>query len=86
MPKFQPRPHLQSNIRRKLAMENDDTVDILRARAVAGALRVARPPDYLVNHEGREAWYECVRQLAVVVCDPDHMSLFRFYDLCGVPK
>lgn len=67
-------------------MNNDGKVDVLRARAVAGALRVARPVDYLTNHAGREAWYECVRQLAAVVCDPDSMPIIRFHDLCGVPN
>lgn len=60
-------------------------VDVLRARAVAAALRAARPADYLTNPVARVAWYECCRQLCSVVCTAEGVSYVQFYDLCGVP-
>jgi hypothetical protein len=60
-------------------------VSVLRARAIAAALKDARPKDYLTNNEARNAWYDCCRYVAAVVCSADGVSILSFYDLCGVP-
>jgi hypothetical protein len=64
---------------------NMNHVDILRAHAVAAALKRARPVDVRTNHVAREAWHECVKHLAGVVCTADGCSISNFEYLCGVP-
>lgn len=65
--------------------QEEKDVSVLRARAIAAALKAAMPKDYLTNDDARIAWYECCRQVAHVVCTADGVSLLTFYDLCGVP-
>lgn len=65
--------------------KQENEIDILRAHAVAGALRKARPTNYLVNDDARTAWYNAVTHCAAVVCTKGGVSLTTFYDLCGVP-
>lgn len=60
-------------------------IDVLRAHAIAAALRRARPADYLTNRIAREAWYDCVRHCETVVCSARGVSIVAFHNLCGLP-
>lgn len=64
-------------------LENE--IDVLRAHAIAAALRKAKPDDYLVNETARLTWYKAVTEVAGVVCSAPGVSYSKFFDLCGVP-
>lgn len=60
-------------------------VSVLRAHAIAGALRLAKPlpqnsQDFFV---ALDAWTACVRYCAAVVCSAEGVSLVKFSKLCG---
>lgn len=65
-------------------------VSILRAHAIAAALRRARPADTFGTDADiqlpMEAWADCCRHIAPVVCTAEGVSMQTFYQLCGVPK
>lgn len=68
-----------------MAKVNEKEIDVLRAHAIAAALRKAKPEDYLINDPARITWYNAVTQVSSVVCTSDGVSLSAFFDLCGVP-
>jgi len=58
-------------------------LDLLRAHALAGALKNARPE--LPDHQREYSqWVGCVRHVASVVCTAQGLSLDSFYTLAGV--
>lgn len=55
-------------------------VSVLRAHAIAGAMRQCRPPE---KGPARAAWWDCVRHLASIVCSKEGMSIAAFFFACG---
>lgn len=68
-------------MKKETVTANARDVDVLRGRALAAALLAAKPKDK-ANAEAINAWYDCCRHIAAVVCS-ENFSLSSFYDLCG---
>lgn len=77
-------------MKKETVTANARDVDVLRGRALAAALRgralaaalLAAKPKDKANAEAINAWYDCCRHIAAVVCS-ENFSLSSFYDLCG---
>lgn len=60
---------------------NVTEIDVLRAHAIAAALKNAKPKSD-APADAHIAWNDCCRYVASVVCSADGVNLFTFYNLC----
>lgn len=70
-----------------MASNTERDIDVLRAHAIAGALKNAKPANYqgsFTKQGEYDGWLRCVRQLERVVCSRGGVTIVEFHRLCGV--